>query len=129
MARRTGKTGVKTSLVILSRAVNLTCIKAATISKEYISDSKFQTFVDDRISEIKIEEKKHGGALELISNITGSFERLPFLFYYPTEPPGATLRLIGIDPTGVEVPVRSVAYVEEIKNNQHISRNLENGEI
>lgn len=123
--RRRKEEGIKTSLTNLSRAVNLTCIKN---SKNGVDDKKFENFVEDQINEIKVNEKKYGDKLELTTNMNGDFERLPFLFFIPKYPTGATLKLTGIDDKENEVPVTPFAYVEEIKNGQHITRLLENGE-
>ncbi|HTH20579.1 MAG TPA: hypothetical protein VL854_00040 [Nitrososphaeraceae archaeon] len=63
------------------------------------------------------------------SNIKREFKHLPFCFYYSTEPKGAMWRLIGYDYKGNEFPLRPVGYVEEIRNETHITRGLEDNEI
>ena len=44
------------------------------------------------------------------------------LFFYPNHRTGATLKLTAIDYKENEDPVTPFAYVEEIKNGQHINQ-------
>jgi hypothetical protein len=117
---------IKTSLTVLSRAVNLGCIQK---SLDSVDDIKFENIVEWKLSQIRKEEKKHGGELEIASNLKGEFEQLPFCFFYNTEPEGAKWKLTGYDLEGSEVPLKPVGYVEEIKGERHITRGLEDGEI
>jgi len=117
---------LKTSLTVISRAVNLVCIQNSSAS---VDDSVFQNLVESKLSEVRNEEKKQGGELEVAANIKGEFERLPFYFYYTTEPEGAKWKLNGYNFTGSEITLLPIGYVEEIKNDEHITRGLEGDEI
>ena len=121
------KSGISTSLSILSRMVNIQLYE--TKANTIVDDDLFRQIVCSQIQVCKEEEAKVGGEVDITHvGYSTNISKLPFLFFIPTKPSGANYLFKLHNPDGMQVSVMPDGVVYDQKDGKSIVRDLSEDE-